>query len=60
MRATNNYIGFEKAIFLIRFEGFKFHQELAKTPTWFEVKNAKQTFKLNKKTATEVKKFLNP
>lgn len=60
MRATNNYIGYEKAIFLIRFEGFKFHQELAKNPAWFEVKSAQQVYKLNKKTATKVKQFLNP
>lgn len=60
MRANNGYIGYERAIFLIRFEGFKFLQEMSKSPTWFEVKSASKTYKLNKKTATEVKKFLNP
>lgn len=53
---SNNYISYSKAIWLLD-NGFKFNQDLKQT--YFEIKSNTECFKLNKKTATLVKQYIN-
>lgn len=58
MKSTNGYISYDRATSLIE-KGWIFKQDLAQTS--FRIaksENSLDYFKLNKKTATEVKKHL--
>lgn len=55
MKTSNNYIGLDTAMVLIQ-KGWIFAQNLAQTE--FKLKKDGSWYKLNKKTATELKKQL--